>query len=342
MVKYIQTISVALFIFIFLLLIKSVSIAQESTENVPDTEKIKNTEPLKEKEKSKYYLGETVRLPVNIYDTYTFSKEVKPYMKLFAYASGPTFMLLYGVASWSWFEQDSFTLKPETYKGPYAINGAADKYGHAWANYMGKRVFTFLFRATGSSRNRANIEGALLMNLTSLITEVGDGFSPDYGFDPYDVLFNQIGILVAMLLDWSPFLDRIFTLKWEYFPSKKQRKRFDEIEQWDIATDYNDQKFLLTTKLGGIPYLSLSPLRYINLDLGYYTLGYRPAVDYPSRTRNLFVGISINYTIAFGDLLPVGTASSAIQSFFNYYHPPCDYEAKTWVLSDRPHSEFRY
>lgn len=286
------------------------------------------------------YNSGTVKLPANVYDTFEFSESKKPALRAFTYASGPVFMLVYGISSWGWFEQESFTLKPETFVGSHAVNGAADKYGHLFGNYMGKRLFTFLFRATGSSRNRANIEGAILMNITSLGGEMGDGFSPHYGFDPYDVLFNEIGILLAMLLDYSPFLDRIFAIKWEYFPSKYQRKRFDDPDHWDIATDYSDSKFLLTTKLGGIPYLSLTPFRYLNVDLGYYTRGFRHSFLYDSRTRNLFLGVSANFTIGFGDLLPAGYASSTLQTFFNYYHPPCDYEAKEWVISDRPHDEF--
>jgi len=284
----------------------------------------------------------SVLLPVNVYDTFTFDATLSPYIRTATYISGPAFLLVYGITTWGWYDQESFTLKPETYEGAHAINGAADKCGHLYVNYAGKRLFTFLFRATGSSMNRANIEGALLMEICSLGGEIGDGFSPRYGFDPYDILLNQFGILLGMLLDWSPVLDRIFTFKWEYFPSERVRRRLNDVEKWDIATDYSDQKFIFTTKLGGIPYISLTPLRYINIDVGYYTRGYRGAAYYSSRTRNVFLGFSINFSIAFGDLLPVGYTSSTIQTFFNYYHPPCDYEAKVWVLSDRPHEEFDY
>ena len=156
------------------------------------------------------------------------------------------------------------------------------------------------------------------------------------------MLFNQIGIIIGVLLDWSPFLDRIFTLKWEYYPSRQMRDKFDIIEHHDIFTDYSGQKFIFTTKFVGIPYLSLTPLRYVNFDVGYYTRGYRGAKYYASRTRNIYIGLSINFSIAFGDLLPVGYSSSSLQTFFNYLHPPWDFELKDWVLSDRPHEEFDY
>ncbi len=287
-----------------------------------------------------FQITSNVNLPVNLYDNFTFNEKVSPYIRTITYLSGPAFMTIYGFMLWDWGSQEDFTLKPQTFKGAHAINGAADKWGHMFANYAGKRFFTFLFRSTGSSKPRSNIEGAILMEMTSLIGEVGDGYSHNYGFDPYDVLFNQFGIMLGMLLDWSPVLDRMFTMKWEYFPSKRVRNHLDKTDRWDISTDYNDAKYILATKLGGIPYLSQTPFRYFNIDVGYYTRGYRHTEEYPSRTRNIFLGFSVNFTIAFGDLLPVGYTSSTLQSLFNYYHPPWDLEAKTWVISDKPHEDF--
>jgi len=283
---------------------------------------------------------DAIDLPVNLYDNFTFSEEMSPYMRIATWISGPAVMTAYGLFLWDWGRQMNFSMQPETYKGSHAVNGAADKYGHSYVNYAGQRLFAFLFRASGSSRRRANIEGALLMEISSLLCEVGDGFSPHYGADPYDILFNQYGILLGMILNHFPLLDGIFTFQWQYFPSNRIRKNPTRTDRWDISTDYNDSKYILVTKLGGIPYLSLTPLRYVNIDFGYYTRGYRHSDEYPSRTRNIFIGLSFNFTIGFGDLLPVGYLSSALQSVFNYYHPPLGWEAKKWVISDVPHSDF--
>jgi hypothetical protein len=293
-------------------------------------------------EKPDVGVSEAIKLPVNLYDTFTFSEQTSPYARKILYIAAPTFMCLYGVYLWDWnlSSEHSFNFKTETPLGAHSLNGAADKYGHLYANYVGTRLFAFLFRATGSSRNMSIIQGALLDDITGFIGEVGDGFSPNYGFDPYDFLYNQFGVILGMLFEYSPFLDRIFAIKWEYFPGPRVRNHLSDTSRWDVSTDYNDAKYILTTKLGGIPYLSLTPLRYINIDFGYFTRGYRHTEEYSSRTRNLFVGLSINFTIAFGDLLPQGYTSSTLQSIFNYYHPPCDLELKRWVISDRPHSEF--
>jgi len=37
------------------------------------------------------------------------------------------------------------------------------------------------------------------------------------------------------------------------------RKKFDIMDHHDVFTDYSGQKVMLTTKLGGIPYLSITP-----------------------------------------------------------------------------------
>jgi len=66
----------------------------------------------------------------------------------------------------------------------------------------------------------ANLEGALLTDIITTAGEIGDGFGPNYGFDPYDMLANQAGILIAVILDYSPFLDRYFRLDGNISPPK--------------------------------------------------------------------------------------------------------------------------
>lgn len=281
-----------------------------------------------------------IKIPVNKFNTFRFSEEYSTKVRYGLYVFGPLFMVLYGFTTWGWSTRESFTLRPETCRGSHSVDGASDKYGHLYGNYTMKRLATTLFRATGSSRNRANIEGALLTEIITLGGEIGDGFADEYGFDPYDIIFNNIGILIAMLLDYSPVLDNVFTIKWEYVPTKDMREKYSR-KHHDIFTDYSGQKVIFATKFVGIPYISLTPLRYVNFDIGYYSRGYNPAKYFQSRTRNLYIGFSVNLTTVFGDLLPVGYISSSLQSLGNYLHFPYDYEVEEYVISDRPHYEFQ-
>ena len=278
-------------------------------------------------------------ISVNLFDTFTFSKKTSPFVRQCTYLGAPIGMFLYGVYFWEWSlgKQDYFSIKPETFIGSRAPNGGADKCGHMFANYAGTRFLTFMFRATGSTKNKAIIQGALLNDVTSFIGEIGDGFSMNYGFDPYDVLFNQFGVLLGMVLEYFPSLSRVFSMTWEYMPSKRLLHNLAHATKWDISTDYDAAKFMLTTKLCGIPSLSLTPLKYLNVDVGYYTRGYKHPEEHPSRTRNIFLGISINYSIACEKVLPPGYCSSTLQSLFDYYHPWWDLEMKNWNISDIPH-----
>ncbi len=274
----------------------------------------------------------TVRLPVNLYDTFSFDESKWPYIRTGIYMFGPGFVTVWGLVEWGWFDGTSFLYKPSKVWGAHALNGASDKFGHLYGTYAVKRLSTFFFRSTGSSPMRANIEGGIYASSVQLIMEIGDGFSSAQGFDINDVIFNTIGAGIGMLLDGFPVLDRIFALQWEYVPTKKFRKSFEKNGGGDFFTDYSGQKYLLVTKLGGIPYLSLTPLRYINLDFGYYSRGFYNSY-FDRDTRNIYIGMSINYTIAFGDILPTGYASSTLQSFFNHYHPPFDLEIRDWELT---------
>lgn len=280
-----------------------------------------------------------VRVPLNLYDTFRFDEKYSPYIRNGLYVLGPLFMGIYGFSTWGWNSREEFTVRPMTHEGVHAVDGAADKYGHLWGNFAMKRLATFIFRTTGSSWHAANIEGAILTEIVTLGGEIGDGFGKNYGFDPYDALFNNIGILIAMILDTSPVLDRMFTMQWEYVPTREMREKFGS-DHHDVFTDYSGAKVFFVTKFAGIPYVSLTPLRYINFDIGYYARGYNPSKYFSSRTRNIQIGFSINLSIAFGDILPAGYTSSSIQSLFNYYHQPWDWETTTVVLSDRPHEEF--
>lgn len=313
----------ALAVLILILILISQAVTQEIAEPVSGSGVIENS----------------VRLPLNLFDTFRFNEKYSPYIRKGLYILGPVFMGIYGFSTWGWNSREEFTVRPMSHAGVHAVDGAADKYGHLWGNFAMKRLATFIFRAAGTPWHAANIEGAILTEIVTLSGEIGDGFGKNYGFDPYDALFNNIGIVIAMILDVSPVLDRMFTMQWEYVPTREMREKFGS-DHHDVFTDYSGAKVFFVTKFAGIPYISLTPLRYINFDIGYYARGYNPSKYFSSRTRNIQIGFSINLSIAFGDILPAGYTSSSIQSLFNYYHQPLDWETHTTVLSDRPHEEF--
>lgn len=280
-----------------------------------------------------------IKQPINLYDSYTVSRERSPYVRTGLYVFAPSFFIIYGFSTWGWKVEEGFTINPETYRGEDAVHGGADKFGHLYTAYVIKRFSSFLFRASGSSGAMANFEGAVFSEIIMLGSEIGDGFSKGYGFDPYDVMFNNIGILIGILIDCYPVLDRIFAIQFEYVPTREMREDFSLSDNRDLPTDYGGSKYILATKLSGIPYISLTPLRYVNVDLGFYSRGYDQRYV-RKKTRNVYLGFSINLSIAFGDVLPVGYTSSTLQTFFNYFHLPWDYEARRWKLSEAANENY--
>ncbi|TAL36580.1 MAG: DUF2279 domain-containing protein [Spirochaetes bacterium] len=310
---------------VILIMIANSAFAQEKTEPARE-EPVSRWEP-------------TVLTPINLYDTFTFDEKNQTTVRTSMYIFGPAFVTVWGLVEWGWFSGHSFKVHPTDVWGADALDGGSDKLGHMFGAYTAKRAATFLFRASGDSRLKANLMGAAYAEVVTLILEFGDGLSTAYGFDPWDVVGNNVGILAGFLLDQFPVLDRMFALQCEWIPSKKFRKNFEPFTQnSDVFTDYSGQKILLATKLGGIPYLSRTPLRYLNVDLGYYARGYYNNY-YKSNTQNLYLGLSVNYSIAFGDLLPTGYTSSTFQSIFNYYHVPLTLEAKKWELVRVPNND---
>jgi hypothetical protein len=58
--------------------------------------------------------------------------------------------------------------------------------------------------------------------------------------------------------------------------------------------DYEGQKFLGVVKLSGLPHVSETPLRYLELMCGYYTRGFPRYAEADEKSRHLFVGIGLN------------------------------------------------
>jgi hypothetical protein len=292
-----------------------------------------------EKEEPAVTEYQPVKLPVNLYDTFTFDESNRTPARIGLYIAGPVFVTVWGIVEWGYFSRYEFKVAASDPWGARALDGTQDKFGHAFGAYTTKRLATFLFRSTGDSRLKANLMGAGYSELVTLLLEVGDGLSTRYGFDPWDVVYNNAGIVLGFMLDQFPVLDRMFAFQIEWVPTKTFRKDFTSFsEKSDITTDYSGQKILFVTKLGGIPYVSRTPLRYVNVDLGYFSRGYGNN-EWSHDTRDVYVGLSVNFSIALGDLLPTGYASSTAQTVFNYIHVPYDLEVKRWRLSSVEHRD---
>ncbi len=74
--------------------------------------------------------------------------------------------------------------------------------------------------------------------------------------------------------------------------------RLSTTRKTDVTTDYDRHKYLLAFKLDGFDTFRDTPLRYLELHLGYYARGYDQYDGLPwqvdERFRTVYVGVGLN------------------------------------------------
>lgn len=193
-----------------------------------------------------------------------------------------------GLTSWNWGSSKSFRWNPEGWFGEQTGSGGADKLGHAFSSYALTNVLADRLVREGRSPERAGLSAALTTQAIMLYVEMFDGLSDDHGFAREDVAMNLLGTGLAYARTVSPTLRDTLDYRMEYESSGYKGFR--------PFSDYSGQKYLLAFKLGGVSALRDTPLRYLELQTGYYTRGFSKAERDAGleRSRHSFVGIGIN------------------------------------------------
>jgi hypothetical protein len=193
-----------------------------------------------------------------------------------------------GIKGWDWGSSKSFRTNPEGWFGERTGSGGADKLGHAFTSYTLTNVLAERLLAQGRSPERAALSAALTTQAVMLYVEVFDGFSNDHGFAREDMVMNLLGSTLAYARQVNPALRDTLDLRLEYQPSGYKGFR--------PLSDYSGQKYLLAFKLGGIASLRETPLRFLELQAGYYTRGFskEERADGLARQRVSFVGVGLN------------------------------------------------
>lgn len=193
-----------------------------------------------------------------------------------------------GLANWDWGSSKSFTWNPEGWFGEDTGSGGADKLGHAFTSYALTNVLADRLVRAGRSPERAVLSAALTTQAIMLYVEVFDGYSKDHGFAPEDVVMNLLGSGMAYGRMVNPRLRELTDFRMEYEASGYKGFR--------PVSDYSGQKYLIALKLSGVDALRDTPLRFLELQTGYYTRGFSKAErdDGLSRSRHGFVGVGLN------------------------------------------------
>ncbi len=110
---------------------------------------------------------------------------------------------IYGLSK-SWYKNPltNFRVQDDTHEWLQM-----DKVGHVYTSYQIARHTAALYKTTGISKKQMLIYGAISGIIFQTPIEILDGFSPDYGFSPGDMIANISGS--AIFLSQIAFWDEI-------------------------------------------------------------------------------------------------------------------------------------
>ena len=157
-----------------------------------------------------------------------------------------------------------------------------DKIGHFYTSYFYFNTFRNIMLWGGYEPSTANWWAIGSTAFFAVAIEVGDGVTPEYGFDYQDIVFNFAGIGYGFLQTKVPFL-RNFNFKWTYVPDAGYTfpVRFTDI--------YDAHTYWLTFNINNLLPSSLEPYwpDFLQLAVGF-------GVDDQVTKREAVFGFDIN------------------------------------------------
>lgn len=213
-------------------------------------------------------------------------------------------VLVWGLANWEYGSQPLHA-RSEGWFGPETPEGGADKLGHLYTGYVVARGLAALYRGWGLERDMAARQGALSSLLLTSVMELGDGFSP-YGMSGEDMVMNLAGAWAGLELARQEAWRERVDLRVEY--------RFNRAAA-DITTDYEHARYLVALKPAGFRAWRDTPLRWLELQAGYYARGY--GTPQAQRRRAAYAGLGLNLPLV---MRQAGLERTA--TFLQFYQPP--------------------
>ena len=172
----------------------------------------------------------------------------------------------FGVANWDW-GSSSFRVQDEGWFGKDTKYLGMDKLGHAYTGYLLTEYFTQRIAHSTEDRAGAALTGGILGMGVQTYVEVFDGFSGGHGFSYEDLTMDGLGVGFSILRSAVPGLAEKVDFRMEYLPS-------GDDGVFSPVTDYTGQKYLLALKLAGFDEFKETPLRFVELQVGYFARGF--------------------------------------------------------------------
>lgn len=186
-------------------------------------------------------------------------------------------------------DHEGFHFKDEHWFSKESDYLGVDKLAHGFNTYLIAEVLhDRIHRRTGASDGDALTAAALAVGLMTF-NEFSDGIEPDSGFSFQDVTMNLAGAGFSYLRNTVPGLKEKVSYKLEVKPNS-------EVYTFGGEKHFLQERFMFSIKGAGFKELKKTPLRYIDLQLGYYGSNFleedRLAGIEPQ--RHLFVGLGLN------------------------------------------------
>ena len=230
-----------------------------------------------------------------------------------------------GVKGWAWGTAP-FHFHSEGWCGLDSSSGCTDKFGHAFTSYTLTGAFAERLKSMGRNDRRAATSAFLLTEALMLYVETFDGISKDHGFSYEDLTANLLGGGLAYWREVNPKVKDLIDYRMEYKPSGYKG---GFMGGYRPMSDYAGQKYVFAFKFAGINSLKKTPLKYFELQGGYYARGFTDAeraLNLPLQ-RTTFVGVGVNLSeLLFGTRdKNESTTKQVGRFFFDHIQTPYTY-----------------
>lgn len=208
------------------------------------------------------------------------------------------------------------TTQKEGWFGHSTQNLGVDKLAHAYSSYIiSELLYGRIKRKVGDAPG-IELTAAALASGIMLWSEVFDSIEPTGGWSWEDVTFNSLGAGFSAIRNSVPGLDDKLDFRLLIEPNK-------DVYTLKGKEHFRQQRYLFALKLAGFKTFERTPLRYMELHLGYRAddfLNEDRAAGIPPK-RHVFAGLGINLKeLLFKDART--RKGRAVGEVLTYFQPP--------------------
>jgi hypothetical protein len=233
------------------------------------------------------------------------------------FAAAATYVTVLNVEKITTMGGKKFHFQSEGFFGKGTINMGLDKFAHAYDTYLFAEVLRArINRKANGEAPRSALTAAALASGLMLYGEIYDGLKKTSGFSWEDVVMNSSGAAFSILRHEVPGLEKKLDFRVLVTPNS-------DIYTFDGTRHFRQQRYLAAFKLAGVDRFKSSPLRLLELHIGYMASGFtaKEQVRGDPLKHRIFFGVGLNV----GELLFGSTstrAGRAARSVLNYVQVP--------------------